>query len=150
MALVVGSPDLSWLLLSRLGIDLAALRKSCGVDKTYQIPYKSLDETMTEKQRRRWPEALHRLVCEDDRYLEESLLMGEGAASRGSMSMLLQNGNEDRLVPYKYTESWVEARGGHKNQRSDGLWFVVQDNTGHSCTKEMVARVANWMRELAQ
>ncbi|KAJ5214908.1 hypothetical protein N7468_010587 [Penicillium chermesinum] len=64
--------------------------------------------------------------------------------------LLLCNGVHDKLVPAKHTASWVEDRR-RRNQESgieQDITFFMQDNTGHSCTKEMVAMMAVWLRDI--
>lgn len=45
-----------------------------------------------------------------------------------------------------HTASWLERRRDRLG--GDGVAdteLFVQDNTGHSCTKEMVAKIADWI-----
>ena len=152
MAPVIGSPDLTGLLLSRLGVDVEALKRAKGVANSYELSYTTLKSVMSEQQQRRWPEPLHAVVAEDDRWIHTNFplanSMTDSKATAG-IKMLLQNGLQDSLVPFSFTEPWVSAHGGARNQCSGGTWFEVQENTGHTCTKEMVARVADWLRDLA-
>ena len=147
MAIAIGSPDLTGLLLSRLGVDVKTLKKSVGEEDTYKLPYEALEGIMSEQQKRCWPKSLHDVVAADDRFIDRSFPLGYRARDTGT-ELLLQNGVLDTLVPPDFTESWVKSHGAGRGEQ-DGIWFVTQENTGHSCTKEMVARVADWLRDLA-
>lgn len=127
-AMVVGSPNLTSLLRSRLGIhtDLS------NIDT---LEYKQLYELMNPQQRRMWPHTLDKLVRDGDRVVTESFPT--------DVPILLCNGKYDRLVPAKYTEEWVARRKHSKNVK-----LFVQDNTGHSCTKEMVVMLAVWLCDM--
>ncbi|OZJ02472.1 hypothetical protein BZG36_05135 [Bifiguratus adelaidae] len=135
MWVVVGCPNLTSLLLSRLGVNPACLHTS--TEDLYMIPYDNLYAAMTDEQRRRWPRRLSELLGDSDRAVDEKL--------PAHIPLLLQHGVLDPLVPYKYTVPWVEA---HKDTHRVELF--VQENTGHSCTKEMVTRFAVWLDELLQ
>jgi pimeloyl-ACP methyl ester carboxylesterase len=132
MVMVVGCPNLSGLLLSRLKLDSALL----GITATelYKVSYDELTKIMNETQKKRWPRRLHEIVSEGDRLVEESF---------PDLPLLLMGGREDPLVPVKFTEPWVEER-----KRNDKIEFFVQNNTGHSCTKEMVWKMAEWLVNL--
>jgi pimeloyl-ACP methyl ester carboxylesterase len=137
-AIVVGCPSLSSLLLARLCIDCGTLGTT--VDELDTVPYELLEKVMTEEQRRRWPRALAESVMEGDRKASAEEFP-EG------VPVLLCNGVEDRLVPARYTARWVERRLINNSGKDDVAYFV-QKNTGHSCTKEMVAMIATWIGEL--
>ncbi|KAF5660356.1 alpha beta hydrolase family domain-containing protein [Fusarium circinatum] len=64
-AIVVGCPNLTSLLLSRLGLDAASL--GIDQDELDKVPYDELEKVMSQEQRRRWPRALAELVREGDR-----------------------------------------------------------------------------------
>lgn len=136
-AIVVGCPSLETLLLSRLGIDFAALGTT--VADIGGVPYDKLEEVMNIEQRRRWPKVLAKLMREGDRKAYEKFPT--------DVPVLLCNGRQDSLVPQFHTASWLEKRreDGRYLGREEKLEFFVQDNTGHSCTKEMVAMIAAWI-----
>ena len=125
LAIVVGCPDLSSLLLDRLGVNMSL---------TATTTYQELEVGMTEQQKARWPRPLFDVVREADAKISNGL---------PELPMLLCNGKYDTLVPAGYTESWVERQ---KQRAATRLY--VQDNTGHSCTLEMVAMIADWLGEL--
>jgi pimeloyl-ACP methyl ester carboxylesterase len=131
-AMVVGCPNLTSLLLDRLGIDPASLGTTA--EQLESVSYERLEKVMDEQQKRRWPCALAELIREGDRKVYEEF--------PAHVPVLLCNGMQDQLVPAFYTASWVERtrrrNGGNAN-------FFVQKNTGHSCTKEMVAMMAAWL-----
>jgi pimeloyl-ACP methyl ester carboxylesterase len=129
-AMVVGSPNLTSLLLTRLGIqtDLSDIDTK---------DYEKLFRLMNVQQRRMWPRTLDKLVRDGDRVVTESF--------PPDVPILLCNGKYDKLVPAKYTEEWVARRKHSKN-----IKLFVQDNTGHSCTKEMVALLAVWLGDMFQ
>ena len=77
-AIVVGSPNLTSLLLSCLGIQIDV----SGIDT---LEYKKLYKLMNPQQRRMWPHTLDKLVREGDRVVAESLLT--------DVPILLCNGN---------------------------------------------------------
>lgn len=126
------SPNLTALLLSRLRLDPALL--STTSEELYKVSYDELFKVMNEKQRGRWPRRLSQIVGEQDRKIDEEF---------PDLPLLLMGGKEDLLVPVRFTAPWVENRKGNKN-----VEFFVQDNTGHSCTKEMVAKMAVWLSDL--
>jgi pimeloyl-ACP methyl ester carboxylesterase len=127
-AMIVGSPNLTSLLLSRLGIET-------DLSEIDTISYEKLYELMNPQQRRMWPGALDKLVRDGDRVVAESF--------PANVPIMLCNGKYDKLVPAKYTEKWVVRRNQSKN-----IKLFVQDNTGHSCTKEMVAMLAVWLGDM--
>ena len=139
MAIVIGCPILSGLLLSRLDIDLKALKEP--VSKLYKISYDDLTQVMNETQKKRWPRKLHEIVCERDRVIFEEEFP--------CMPLLLMGGKEDRLVPAKFTEDWFYGSDsiGVRCDKAEFELFV-QDNTGHTCTKEMVWKLAELLIEL--
>ncbi|KAK9326704.1 Alpha/Beta hydrolase protein [Lipomyces starkeyi] len=135
MWMVVGCPNLTSLLLSRLDVNPADLNTTA--EQLYKVPYDDLYTVMTEEQRRKWPRRLSEILRDSDRAIDEEF--------PAHIPLLLQNGLLDQLVPYKYTMPWVDK---YKNSRA--VEFFVQDNTGHSCTKEMVANIAVWLAKLFQ
>ncbi|RFU81423.1 alpha beta hydrolase family domain-containing [Trichoderma arundinaceum] len=140
--MVVGCPNLTSLLLERLGIDAAAL----GVkgEELETVSYDQLDQIMTEQQRQRWPRALAEFVREGDKRIYEEF--------PAHLPLFMCNGEYDKLVPARYTESWLERRkamlNGSMALEESKTRLFIQGNTGHSCTKEMVAMLADWMGDL--
>lgn len=136
-AIVVGCPTLASLLLSRLGIDPAAFDTTKA--ELGSVSYDRLQATMNEEQRRRWPRALAEQISEGDRNVYEEF--------PADVPLLLCNGKQDPLVPAFYTASWLEkrSRNGLSPGEEEKVKFFVQENTGHSCTKEMVAMIAAWL-----
>lgn len=132
-AMVVGCPSLTPLLLSRLGIDEASTDGET-------MSYDDLLQRMTEEQRRRWPKVLADIVERSDMNIAERSPM--------KVPMLLCNGAVDPLVPAKYTQAWVDRRT--QVDKRDLVRLFVQENTGHSCTKEMVALIASWLTDVFQ
>ncbi|KAK4934789.1 hypothetical protein LTR10_024029 [Elasticomyces elasticus] len=133
LAMVVGCPNLSALLLSRLGIDHASLGTT--EDEMHNVPYERLEKVMNEEQQRRWPKALADLVRDGDRMIADEFPT--------EVPLLLCNGRQDPLVPARHTAAWVRRQ--QERQSAEKIRFFVQDNTGHSCTKEMVAMLAGWL-----
>ncbi|KAJ5611172.1 hypothetical protein N7510_007891 [Penicillium lagena] len=125
--MVVGCPNLTDLLLSRLGVDPGPHKQN--IDILYQ--------QMTLEQQRRWPRSLAEIVHRDDCKVAKDFPT--------DVPLLLCNGLHDKLVPAKYTAAWVEERRRKSDQH---VTFFVQENTGHSCTKEMVAMIAVWLRDI--
>ncbi|KAL3419853.1 hypothetical protein PVAG01_08351 [Phlyctema vagabunda] len=130
--MVVGCPNLTALMLSRLGIDPEQL--STTPEELYKVSYDDLTQVMTEQQRKRWPRVLSQLVSEQDRLVDEAF---------PPVPVLLMGGKQDRLVPVRHTRAWVRQRRGRAE-----VELFVQDNTGHSCTEEMVGRVSAWLSGL--
>ena len=140
-AIVVGCPNLTSLLVERLGVDPAIL----GIkgEELDTVAYDQLSEVMNEKQRRRWPRDLAELVREGDRMAYEEFPV--------HVPLLMCNGVHDQLVPARYTSSWLERTSrlnGVLPQAKKSAKLFVQENTGHSCTKEMVEMVAEWLGEM--
>lgn len=131
LAIVVGCPSLTSLLVERLGID-------AGVkpDELRTLPYDDLQAFMTEQQRRRWPRALADLAREADQKTEDEF---------PDVPIMLCNGQYDTLVPARHTASWIERRKMRGKEDVSDIELFVQENTGHSCTKEMVAKIADWL-----
>jgi len=142
MFMVVSCPNLTALMLSRLGLDPSSLNTS--FDELYKVPYGELEKVLTEQQRKRWPRTLHQLMAEGDRKVKEEW--------DDDVPLLLMGGKQDPLVPVRFMEPWVEKRrereesGKFEGKRK--LEVLVQDNTGHSCTKEMVWKMAEWLSEI--
>jgi pimeloyl-ACP methyl ester carboxylesterase len=137
-AMVVGCPNLTSLLLGRLGIDAASL--GCKLEELDTVSYDRLEKVMNEEQKRRWPRALADMIRGEDAKVYKDF--------PSNVPLLLCNGFQDRLVPAFYTAAWLEKRrllppDGKKKE--DNVHFFVQKNTGHSCTKEMVALIATWL-----
>ncbi|KAH8705841.1 hypothetical protein BGW36DRAFT_18778 [Talaromyces proteolyticus] len=144
-AIIVGSPNLASLLLSRLGIDSAEIELSpASTEEPRAFRYDELKKLMTTTQQRRWPLALAEIVHRDDGKVAEDF--------PSDIPLLLCNGMYDQLVPVKYTATWVEERrrlrSEQSDKRHDNVTFFVQENTGHSCTKEMVAMMAVWLGDV--
>ncbi|CRG87186.1 hypothetical protein PISL3812_04203 [Talaromyces islandicus] len=138
-AMVVGCPQLTPLLLSRLGIDQSAVGPEDMQHDT--LKYDDLELIMTPEQRRRWPRSLAEMIYRDDRKVTYQFPT--------NVPLLLCNGVHDTLVPAKYTASWLEERRRREAPGSEqDVTFYVQENTGHSCTKEMVAMMAGWLRDI--
>ena len=145
-AIIVGCPNLTSLLLSRLGIDPSTLGTTATELDT--ISYDRLEEVMDEQQKLRWPRALAELVQEGDRKVYQEF--------PAELPLLICSGKQDPLVPSFYTASWLEKRrqrrrrmtGFRSGQEEENVNFFVQENTGHSCTKEMVAMMAVWLGEI--
>ncbi|KAM0512119.1 hypothetical protein ACHAPE_009167 [Trichoderma viride] len=138
-AMVVGCPNLTSLLLERLGIDAAVF--GVNGEELETIEYNQLERVMNEQQRRRWPRALAELTRKDDKRILEEFPT--------DIPVFMCNGEYDKLVPSRYTSAWLERRramlnGDVASEESKARLFV-QENTGHSCTKEMVAMLADWL-----
>ncbi len=61
---------------------------------------------------------------------------------------LICNGKQDQLVPTFLTEEWLEKRRTSKQLvpgENKNVKLFVQENTGHSCNKEMVALISDWL-----
>jgi pimeloyl-ACP methyl ester carboxylesterase len=135
-AIVVGCPTIASLLISRLGVKPAALGTTDA--DLGDVSYDRLEPVMDDVQRRRWPRAIAERISEGDRMVLEEF--------PAEAPVLLCSGKQDTLVPAFYTASWLEKRrNGLSPGEEDNIKFFVQDNTGHSCTKEMVAMIAAWM-----
>ncbi|RFU28501.1 hypothetical protein B7463_g7842, partial [Scytalidium lignicola] len=136
-AIVVGCPTLASLLLSRLGIDALALGTT--VAELGSVSYDKLEKIMNKQQKRRWPRAIAELIGDGDKTVYEEF--------PPNVPLLMCNGKQDPLVPASYTASWLKKRRANKEsrQKEENIKFFVQENTGHSCTKEMVALIAAWL-----
>ncbi|KAJ4147474.1 hypothetical protein LMH87_001988 [Akanthomyces muscarius] len=135
--IVVGCPSLTSLLLERLDFDASSV--GLEASQLHEASYDMLEAHMTAEQRRRWPRSLANLVRQADLEIEYKFPM--------DVPMILCNGKYDRLVPAVHTASWLERRqrrqcGGDAAADTE---LFVQDNTGHSCTKKMVAKIADWI-----
>jgi hypothetical protein len=141
-AIVVGCPTIGSLLLSRLGLDSSALGTT--VSQLGDISYDKLEMVMTKEQRRRWPRALANIIQQGDNSIYEGFPR--------DVPLLVCNGIQDPLVPTYFTEKWLERRRVNEvSKGKDGnVEFFVQDNTGHSCTKEMVTMIADWIGNIFQ
>lgn len=135
--IVVGSPNLAPLLLDRLGVDATAL----GVSKeeAHTVSYDRLLEVMDETQKRRWPKALAEFVQKQDRWADRHF---------PDVPLLLCAGEDDTLVPPRYTCAWWDRQVARRGGQADSQSMFIQKNTGHSCTKEMVAMIADWLVHL--
>jgi surfactin synthase thioesterase subunit len=128
--MIVGCPNLTPLLLSRLGID---------TEDT--LTYDDLELIMTPEQQRRWPRALAEMIYRDDCKVTDQFPT--------NVPLLLCNGVHDKLVPAKYTAAWIEERRRKEVPGSEqDVTFYVQENTGHSCTKEMISMLAGWLGDI--
>jgi hypothetical protein len=139
--IVVGCPSLGSLLLSRLGIDASALGTTTS--ELGSVSYERLETVMTKEQRRRWPRALAEIIFDSDRAVYEMFPV--------DVPLLICNGKQDPLVPTFFTGKWLEKRRENKLVPGEegNVKFFVQDNTGHSCTKEMVAMIADWIMSMS-
>lgn len=135
LAIIIGCPNLSALLLSRLGVNLDAL--NVPIAEVYTVPYDNLSTVLTESQRQRWPRALSELIAGLDRETDERF-------PRDIPTYIL-NGKHDALVPNKYAEPWVEKR---RAEGYSNIEYFVQEKTGHTCTKQMVDNVSQWLIRL--
>ena len=136
-AIVVGCPTIGSLLLSRLGLDASALGTT--VSELGSVSYERLEGVMTKEQKRRWPKALAQIVQNGDRTVFESFPV--------DIPLLVCNGKQDPLVPTYFTEKWLGKRQEKVLVKGEetNVEFFVQENTGHSCTKEMVTMIADWI-----
>jgi pimeloyl-ACP methyl ester carboxylesterase len=136
-AVVVGCPTIGSLLLNRLRIDAAAL--GITVSELGDVSYDSLEKVMNDQQRRRWPRALAEIIQEGDKKVYEEFPV--------DVPLLVCNGKQDPLVPTFHTASWLEKRRENilAPEEEKNVKFFVQDDTGHSCTKEMVGMIAAWI-----
>ena len=136
VAIIIGCPKLTSLLLSRLGVDLEAAAQQFKVplDLVHIISYDKLSTILTEEQRQRWPRALAELTTSLDRVVEQSY-------PRDIPTFIL-NGKLDPVVPDKFTAQWVKQRG---IERYNNIKYFVQENTGHTCTNQMVENVSQWL-----
>jgi pimeloyl-ACP methyl ester carboxylesterase len=140
-AIVVGCPNLTSLLVERLGIDPNDLNTKG--EELDTVSYERLSKVMNEQQRRRWPSALADLVREGDRRVYEEFPT--------DLPLLMCNGVHDQLVPARYTSSWLERTSRMNNEsvsKKKKSRLFVQENTGHSCTKEMVNMIAEWLGDM--
>jgi pimeloyl-ACP methyl ester carboxylesterase len=140
-AIVVGCPNLTSLLVERLGIDPNDLNTKG--EELDTVSYEHLSKVMNEQQRRRWPSALAELVREGDRRVYEEFPT--------DLPLLMCNGVHDQLVPARYTSSWLERTSRMNNEsvsKKKKSRLFVQENTGHSCTKEMVNMIAEWLGDM--
>lgn len=139
-AMVVGCPNLTSLLLERLGIDAAAV--GAKGEELETVSYEELEGVMDEQQRRRWPRALAEIVREGDKKILDEFPT--------QVPLFMCNGEYDKLVPARYTTAWLDRRKAMHNGSMDEskTRLFIQENTGHSCTKEMVAMLADWFGDL--
>ncbi|CAK7236093.1 hypothetical protein SCUCBS95973_009489 [Sporothrix curviconia] len=154
-AMVVGCPNLTSLLAARLGVgpdDLGEGEDDTRLDLVEDEA--RWDALLDDTQKRRFPRSLATLVRRQDRRIADSFPT--------DTPILLCNGAQDELVPARYTAAWAKARGvlptgnverkplldGGKDAKPPLIDLLIQDNTGHSCTKEMVARIAVWLGDL--
>lgn len=139
VAIIIGCPKLTSLLLSRLGVDIEAAAREFNVplDLVHIISYDKLSTILTEEQRRRWPRAIAELTTSLDRVVEQSY--------PNEIPTFILNGKLDPLVPDRFTAQWVKQRG---IERYDNIKYFVQENTGHTCTNEMVENVSQWLVQL--
>lgn len=136
-AIVVGCPTLGSLLLNRLGIDPTSLGTT--LSELGCVPYEKVEKFMTQEQKRRYPRALAESIQAGDRKVFREFTT--------DTPVLICNGKLDPLVPTFYTAEWLKKRwdAGSIDGGGDRVDFFVQDNTGHSCTKEMVRMIAGWL-----
>jgi esterase/lipase len=132
---IIASPNLTGLMLSRLGVDASILKLTYR--DLYTLPYRELATVLTEEQQRRWPESLSKIVQETDRAIEEDFPK--------DIPMLIQNGELDLLVPSEFATQWAQHTNPDPCKKIE---CFVQKNTGHTCTKEMVTNTADWLVRL--
>ncbi|PMD14618.1 hypothetical protein NA56DRAFT_734899 [Hyaloscypha hepaticicola] len=103
------------------------------------LKYDQLEAVMTKEQRRLWPRVLAELVQEGDRTVYESFPV--------DVPTLICNGKQYQLVPTFFTEEWLEKRREKRlvADENENVKLFVQENTGHSCTKKMVALISDWI-----
>ena len=135
LAIVVGCANLTALLLSRLGVSTAAF--TVPLNKLYGLPYDQLSAILMEVQRQRWPRAVSELLTELDRATDE--------AFPRNIPTLVLHGALDQLVPNIITEANVTNQ---KAEADANIEYFVQQNAGHTCTLEMVDRMAEWLATL--
>ncbi|KAF3407676.1 hypothetical protein DPV78_000489 [Talaromyces pinophilus] len=136
VAIIIGCPKLISLLLSRLGVDLEAAAQQFKVplDLVHIISYDKISSILTDEQRQRWPRAIAELTTSLVRVVEQSY-------PRDIPTFIL-NGKLDPMVPDKFTAQWVKQRGV---ERYGNIKYCVQENTGHTCTNQMVENVSQWL-----
>jgi pimeloyl-ACP methyl ester carboxylesterase len=139
MFAVVGCPNLTGLLCSRLGIEVKKNGVLVPSHEFYRLPYDGLVSYMDDIQRARWPRWLHDIVRSGDSAIQD------GGFPK-NVKLLLQNGAKDPLVPAHYTTQWVNS----VSRKERDIEYFVQENTGHSCTKEMVYNIAAWLGKILQ
>lgn len=152
-AMIVGCPNLTSLLLDRLGIQAAALGADVEADRLDMVGYDRLERVMDIRQKRCWPQALAERARAGDHKVYAEFPV--------DTPVLLCNGALDPLVPAHFTESWVATQTKKTPKQRQVITatrafdnahtpieFFLQDNTGHSCTKEMVARLAAWLGKI--
>lgn len=132
--IVVGCPSLTSLLLERLGAKSGALGATRG--EMHLVPWPDLYDSMNSIQRGRWPRLLAEKTARDDRQLFQQFPT--------TAPLLLCNGKEDPLVPAFFTADWLQRREQAGLKGVDTTHFV-QERTGHSCTKEMIGLITNWL-----
>ena len=130
--IVVGCPDLTKLLHERLGVveDRPGQGKLANGSGTCP---------MTEQQRRRYPQALADVVRNQDEVVFNSF--------PSSTPTFVCCGALDPLVPPKHSLAWLKRREEVGRGLRQARVFV-QDNTAHSCTKEMVGLISEWIDAL--
>ncbi|KAJ6789458.1 hypothetical protein PWT90_00259 [Aphanocladium album] len=134
LIIVVGCPSLTSLLLDRLDFDANCV----GLEgsQLHRASYDEMEKHMTEVQKSRWPHPLANLVRQGDLDIENNF---------PDLPVILCNGKYDKLVPARHTEAWLDSR--RRSGLASDMELFTQDNTGHSCTKEMVAKIADWIGE---
>lgn len=157
VAMIIGCPELTCLMLSRLGVDLESVAREesmvsahtgsatapatapISTDAIHTIEYETLLKIglKTDEQRRRWPKALAALVSELDRETEDSYPK--------DLPTYILNGEVDALVPNKFTEPWVRKR---RAEGYSNIEYFVQENMGHECTMQMVDLLSKWLVKL--
>lgn len=140
-AIVVGCPNLTSLLVERLGVKASNL--GVKAEELDSVSYERLREVMNDQQRRRWPQALADIVRDGDKKIYDEFPT--------TSPLLICNGVHDKLVPTRYTSSWLDKRclsNGKSSSGKENVRFFVQENTGHSCTKEMVEMIAEWLGDI--
>lgn len=123
LIIVVGCPSLRALLLDRLKV----------FERSQSHQSKQTDKAML-----RWPDSIDKQVAARD----EAVFRGFPR----DVPSLLCGGKEDPLVPPRYTAEWLDRR--RQEGGNDRTSLFIQENTGHSCTKEMITLISGWLEGL--
>jgi pimeloyl-ACP methyl ester carboxylesterase len=146
IAPIIGSPNLSLLVLDRMGKQLAGTAWDAAAlqfkeqDNNQNIPlsYEQVAATvgLTEEQKLRYPKVLYQLLSEKDQLLVNL---------PRHVKILMQCGADDPLVPPIFTKQWYEER---QKTTKDSVELYLQPSTGHEFTVEMKDRGAKWLVEV--
>ncbi|KAG7194778.1 uncharacterized protein KQ657_004459 [Scheffersomyces spartinae] len=127
---VVGCPDLSSLLITRLR--KISLNDSAYDKKWFYHEYNELNLTDEEKQK--YPEHFHNYLKQQDIDVFEHFKFAK-------IPMYACFGTEDSLTPPKLSKAWVEIYE-NTNEYSESFF---QKSIGHECTEEMLKGYASWI-----